>query len=213
MKEIELPLTQTFSLTIDTHNLDLSNAVDIGDGRLRVPLGMVVDQEILVTTEIARRNGGKVLYATTSIEHQIEALLLRYFTGPFIQHDDRRVMFESEILQSSALSFRAKKDLLVKVINSEELLLGKKKSAVQSQLKKIMEWRNAFAHGKIQHDNIKGCFLRYYSGVSKTLRLSDDNWTEIENCYKECSGLLREALESLEAKDNKVTDPPVELTV
>lgn len=208
MKEIELPLTQTFSLTVDTHKLDVSKAVDIGGGRLGIPLGTVVDQDILVATETARKNGGKVLYATTSIEHQLEAILLLYFMGPFIEHSERRVMFESEILQSSALSFSAKKELFTKVANSEALLPGKKKNAVQSHLKKIMDWRNAFAHGNIGHDNIKGCFLRYYSGTPKTLRLSDEYWTELENCYKECSALLKEAMENLEARDSKASLMP-----
>ena len=100
MKEINLPINQTFSLTIDTHKLDMSNAVNMGDGSLKIPLGTIVDENISLKVETARKNGGRVLYATTSIEQTLEAILLEYFMGPFIKHEERRVMFEREILQS-----------------------------------------------------------------------------------------------------------------
>lgn len=201
MKDIKLPLTQTVSITIDTHNLDYSNAVENEDGLLVVPLGTAMNSEISESMEKARANGGKVLYATTSIEQQLEGLLLRYFMGPFVKHDHRRDVFEREILQSSALSFSSKKELVSKVVNHEDLLKGKKKNRLQSALKSIMGWRNAFAHGKVQHDNRKGCFVKYYSGGSKELNLTDEFWTGLEAVFKDCSELVKEALENLETKE------------
>lgn len=202
MREINLPITQTFSITVDMLNLDMSQAVDMGNGRVKVPLGTIVDGNISAVVEIARKNGGKVLYATTSIEQKLEAILLEYFMGPFIKHDDRRVMFEKEILQSSALSYRAKKELVTKIIIKDNLLPGSKKNAVQNYLKKIMEWRNAFAHGKIQHDNRAGCFVTHYSGEIKTLSLTDEYWDEVERCFKECDVLLSEAQRQLGQSGN-----------
>lgn len=194
MKDIELPITQTFSITIDTHNIDTSKAVQMEDGRMMVPLGNVVDTEISAITEQARQNGGKILYATTSIEQQMEGLLLRFFMGPFTGHEERRVLFEAEILQSTALSYCAKKELVAKVVNSSELLPGKKKNKLQKHMKSIMEWRNAFAHGKVQHDNLQGCFISYYSGEKKVLKLNSALWEEIETTFKECHSLLSEAI-------------------
>jgi hypothetical protein len=104
MKEIVLPITQTYSITFDAAMFDPSKAVDMGNGRRAIPLGNVVDADIIATVETARRNGGKILYATTSIEQTLESILLKYFMGPFVGHDERRVMFEHEVLQSSALS-------------------------------------------------------------------------------------------------------------
>lgn len=200
MKDIKLPLTQTVSLTIDTHNINYSDAVEDEDGYLVIPLGEAINSEISDNMEKARANGGKVLYATTSIEQQLEGLMLKYFMGPFVKHDTRRVVFEREILQSSALSFSSKKELISKVVNNEDLLKGKKKNRLQGTLKKIMEWRNAFAHGKVQHDNRKGCFVKYYAGGSKELNLNDELWSEIENVFKDCSELINEALGNLEAE-------------
>jgi hypothetical protein len=199
MKDIELPITQTFSLTIDTHNINMSNSVEMETGQRVVALGEVVNESISATTEKARSNGGKVLYATTSIEQQLEDLLLRYFMGPFIQHEQRRVLFEREILQSSALSYSSKKELVSKIINEHDLLHGKKKNKLQSSLKKIMDWRNAFAHGKVQHDSMQGCFIKYYSGGSKQLKLTDEFWSDLEGVFKDCSELIKEAAISIES--------------
>ena len=207
MKEISLPITQTFSLTIDTYNIDISKAVDMGDGRLLVPLGNIVDEGISLIAETARKNGGKVLYATTSIEQKLEAILLEYFMGPFVKHEERRVMFEREILQSSALSYSAKKELVAKLVNDGQLLSGGKKNVLQSHLKKIMEWRNAFAHGKIKHDNRAGCFISYYSGQPKQLSLTDEFWDEVEKCFKECDVLLSEAQNHSRQGLNKSLNP------
>lgn len=197
MREINLPITQTYSITINPQDLDLSKAVDMGGGRRRIPLGTIVDGQTAEKVETARRNGGKILYATTSIEQTLESILLNYFMGPFVEHEDNRVMFEHEVLQSSALTFRAKRELVTKIINNENLLAGKKKSAVQGHLKKIMEWRNAFAHGAIQHDTKMGCFIRYYSGDTRTITLDDRYWDEVEKTFRECVELLKEAEQQL----------------
>jgi hypothetical protein len=197
MKEISLPISQTYSLTVDLQNLDISKAIDAGDGRLLVPLGTLSNEEFGKAVEVARQNGGKVLYASTSIEQKLEALLLEYFMGPFKGHSDRRVIFEREILQSSAFSYRTKKDLVAKLINELQLLSGKEKNALGSLLKKVMEWRNAFAHGRIQHEARTGCFIKYYSGEPRTLALTDEYWDEVEGAFKECDALLDQAKKKL----------------
>jgi len=200
MREINLPMTQTYSITIDMAKLDPSKAIDMGDGRRAVPLGNIVDPQIGAVVDTARKNGGKILYATTSIEQTLESILLEYFMGPFVGHNDKRVMFEHEVLQSSALSYRAKKDLVIKVIHADNLLKGDQKNAVQKHLKTIMEWRNAFAHGKIQHDTKTGCFVRYYSGGAKTITLNEQYWDEVESTFRECVNLLKETVQQLRNK-------------
>lgn len=203
MKDIELPITQTFSITIDAHNIDMSNAVEMVNGKFMLPLGDVVNDAISETTNQARINGGKVLYATTSIEQQLESLLLRYFMGAFVEHDEKRVIFERDILQSSALSFSSKKELVAKIVNESSLLIGKKKNKLQGHLKKIMGWRNAFAHGKVQHDNVQGCFIKYYSGSGKQLNLTDEFWSDLECVFKKCSELIKESFENLKKLESK----------
>ena len=200
MRDINLPITQTVSITFNPGTFDLSKAIDVGGGRRQIPLGTIYDEKTGAVMETARRNGGKILYATTSIEQTLESILLNYFMGPFVGHEERRILFESEVLQSSALTFRAKKELVIKVINEENLLKGNKKDGAQKHLKSIMEWRNAFAHGQIQHDTKMGCFIRYYSAGSKTITLNDQYWDEVEKTYRECVDLLKESQQQLAKK-------------
>jgi hypothetical protein len=200
MREINLPITQTVSITFDPNAFDLNKSVDVGGGRRQISLGTIYDEKTAAVMEITRRNGGKILYATTSIEQTLENILLNYFMGPFVEHEDKRVMFEHEVLQSSALTFRAKKDLAIKIIHKDNLVEGTKKNAMQKHLKNIMEWRNAFAHGKIQYDTKRGCFIRYYSGDTKTITLNDQYWDDVEKTFQECVELLKEAEQQLHKK-------------
>lgn len=197
MKELALPITQTFSVSL---NMDVFRSALAGDGKHQgVPLGTIVfDEKVSSEIATARRNGGTILYATTSIEQKMESVLLNYFMGSFVRFNAKRDMFAREILQSTALSFSAKKELVVKVITEGDLLLGKKKDIVQQRLKYIMEWRNAFAHGKILHDSKTGCIIEYYSGKKKTQDLSDEFWNKVEMHFKECDALLDEVVRQLE---------------
>lgn len=188
MKEIQLPITQTISMSLKP---DLSKAIDRGDGRISIPFGEVSSSDFSPLIETARKNGGNVLYATTSIEQQLENILMQYFMGPFIKHEDRRVLFEREILQSTALGYKAKKELVSTIVRHENLLDTKKLNLLQTILKQIMDWRNAFAHGKLVYDTEKGCSLRYYSGSAKTQHLTDDYWSDVEKYFQECIELLQ----------------------
>jgi len=188
MKEIQLPITQTISMPLKA---DLSKAVDLGNGNFRIDIGEVSSNDYAPLIETARRNGGNILYATTSIEQQLEYILMEYFMGPFIKHEERRVLFEREILQSTALGYRAKKELISTIVKHNHLLDTKTLSSLQKRLKQVMDWRNAFAHGKLIYDTVAGCSLRYYSGGAKSQPLTDEYWTEVENGFKECIELLK----------------------
>jgi len=201
MREIDLPITQTFSVTIDVQSLNSAPLVDIGDGRMAVKLDSPITEENQTITNTARRNGGAILYAATSIGQKLDSILLHYFMGPFVEHSENRAMFEAEILQSSSLTFNAKKELVSKVINGENLLPGKKKNALQKYLKKIMIWRNAFAHERVCYDNKAGCFVRYHSGSPQKLLLNNEYWDEVEVAFKECDALLVSTSSALGERD------------
>lgn len=195
MKEINLPITQTVSLTL--HRSEIEKSIKQSEpGHYRLEFG-TIDDSVFSEMATGRKNGGHVLYAATSIEQKLEDILLEYFMGPFVKHDDKRVLFEREILKSSTLSYRAKKELVSKIIAESELLPGNKKNVLQGHLKDIMEWRNAFAHGKIQHDSKIGCFVSYYSGHAKKLPLTDKYLDEVEVCFKECDALLSQAQQQI----------------
>jgi hypothetical protein len=203
MKEISLPIHQSFSLTVDTHAIDASKAIEV-DGKLIVPLGKMDFGEKMPTIEIVRTNGAKILYATTSIEKQIEQIFLQYLFGKQSGPNDKLDFFKNELLQSATLTFSFKKNLFQKLINKTELLKGKSRAKLQKNLSSIMNWRNAFAHGSLHYDNLSGYTLHYYSSENKTLKIDDKFWTSVEKCFTDTSALLNTVLQQLFADQNKL---------
>ena len=49
-----------------------------------------------------------------------------------------------------------------------------------------------------------GCFVRYYSGGTKTLSLSDTYWNEVEKTFQECDGFLKAAVQKLGEKERTI---------
>ena len=195
-KKITLPKPQVFSLTLDTKNIRPEQIVEV-DSRKGIFVGSVDFGEGNKELNVVRENGAQIVYATIGIEKLLEDLILIYFFGPFFGPDERRDFFVHNLLQSSSLEFAFKKELTLKIINKSSLLSGKKKSTLQTNLKNINVWRNAFAHGRLEHDNLSGSLVRYFSGTEQILRLDDEYWTTVENCFKETHSALKEAIDRL----------------
>ncbi|MBU2923201.1 hypothetical protein Q4530_02750 [Colwellia sp. 1_MG-2023] len=190
MKEIELPITQTVSATIQFTK----------EGIIDKDIGFIINTEIQESMRVARNNGGKILYATTSIEQELESFLMTYFMGPFNEPDARRHLFENELLKSTIMSFSSKKSLFIKILNSKRFIKGSEKEQLTKQLNTIMNWRNAFAHGKVQHDTEKGCSLKYYSGNQKEQILDDKYWDTVLSVFESCKKLLTKSRDNMQRK-------------
>lgn len=189
MKEINLPLTTTYSLTVDMHAIS-ALPVEEMDGTRVIPLGTVDIGEKGKEVEIARSNGGKILYATTSIEQKMEGIISHYIFGLFLEEHPERSFFENEILGASGITFNFKKDLLKKLVHKGRFLEGKKKHELERWLADIVKWRNAFAHGKLQYDNKQGCLLTYYSGGHQQISLDDAFWDKVTQTFTDCEKAL-----------------------
>ena len=111
---------------------------------------------------------------------------------------ERREIFQQHILNSSDFSFSQKRNLAMIVVGECNLLEGKSKNRFQSLLKKIGQYRNAFAHGQVKHDTKRKCFLEYYSGGPESRNLSDQFWEELEADFTECDILAQQAVLKLE---------------
>jgi len=199
MREINLDVSQTivFGFKQDSSG---KVKVDVDDsGRESASMGSfgsVEQQEI----NIAKGNGGKILYATTSVEKKLEKIILHYFIGAFdntdglSEHNRRRQLFNDEVLQSSSFSFSFKKQLLRVMLDKAEpvILKGEIRSNIQGDLKKIMTWRNAFAHGDLLYDTRKGVVLKYYSNGPQKLTMDDDFWELVEKTFKQLNERLEE---------------------
>ncbi len=200
MKEINLTdLITTYHIS---KTIDLSNPkehVENLDGKDVLSFGSVDFSSNFDEIATARVNGGQVVYATTSVETEIDKFLSRYFMGEFVPLDNPRILFEREVLQSSAFTFGSKKDLATQIINKEKLLVGKNKNKLQEYLNTIMRWRNAFAHGKIGHSQNSGCIIEFYSGKNDSLILNDEFWTKLEFVFNDCINLIKLAFNNLDS--------------
>ena len=191
MKEIKLPIDSTFVHKVDLKNIDPKN-VQVLDGKKVISFGEIDIGLGQKEIEIARKNGAQIVYALLSVEHRIENVLAEYLFGPTLGiPKPRKDFFSNEILQSDRLDFSFKKELLNKIVNDSKLLIGQDKDILQRNLKKIVAWRNAFAHEHLSVDNSQICYLKYYSGGNKSLILNDDFWTEVEVCFQQIDELFK----------------------
>jgi hypothetical protein len=77
----------------------------------------------------------------------------------------QRDFFAEEVMGASDFSFAFKRRVFTRLLERTEALDVGAIKELKAGLNKIMEWRNAFAHGKILHEHRGGFVLLYYSGI------------------------------------------------
>jgi len=185
MKELNLPTGETvsFSFKITDEGYLLGGNNTIGEDEFG-------------SLKIARDNGGKILFGSSFLEREMDSIIKQYFLGSLSCPDDRFPLFEETILQG-ALSFNSKKDIIHQIAHIRKALKKKDKSSLQMNLKKMMVWRNAFAHGHVMYDSSDGCFVEYYTSNTQALILDDHYWLNVEKTYGNCLELLKTLKDSL----------------
>jgi len=196
LKKINLRISQTYSTSLDLTAIPKQNVVQ-REGHLEIHFPQMDFGAANQILQTVRENGSLVVYAATSIERQIDEILLNYFFGSTTKPNSRRDYFLQNILQSDALTYSFRRNLLTKVVNLQDLLTGDQKNILDLNLKNIMTWRNAFAHGTIHYDATLGARIIYFSGSPRTQELSDEFWDQVESCYRETNKLLTSILETL----------------
>ena len=189
MREIKLPASNTVRFTFSGADLS-SSGIIMPDSHTHKSLGGMEGDDYK-NFDIARKNGGVVLWSTVCLEQTIERIILNYFIGPFYGPNTKRQQFENEVLKSSSFQLSFKKQLIHKISESVTALSGKEQSKLQGLLKKIMLWRNAFAHGSLTLDVKTGVELNYYSGGNQSICLSNDYWDAVEDSFNKCTELLK----------------------
>lgn len=124
----------------------------------------------------ARRNKEKILNASLTIENELAFIISHYFFGRSHQKKDA---FEALILNSDWCSFAAKRKLIAHIIEEQLLLVGQEKSDFEKQLRNVMSYRNAFAHGIIRSDGVK-VWLSFFEGKPRQQELTDEYLTVVE---------------------------------
>lgn len=193
MKEIKVPMLTTVS---GTFNINLGNLEPLNPSKTRtITIGTIESNEN--DWEIIRKNGAQVIYGVVHIESKIEKILALYFFGNNKENLDKKQFFINEVLEAESLTFFQKKQLLQKMLDKTNILKGKNKDYLQTNLKKIMDLRNAFAHGTLIENKQRGWTIQYYSGGIKAIELSDDYWEGVEDCFKKINSLLKNISQEL----------------
>ena len=132
------------------------------------------------------KNGYEILSAAIMLEDRmIEAVSLILF-GSANDNSENRSFFQNEIIGTSDFSFAFKRRVFTRLLESKKLLSPEKVKVLKAGLNKLMEWRNAFAHGQIIHERNGGFVLRYYSGGYKEFVLDDEYFEKVELTIRDC---------------------------
>lgn len=188
MKEINLEIGFTTSLKLDVEKLKAPPP----PGETRVLLGTMDVQGLRGEIEIARRNGAQVVWAALEIEQDMEHIISTHMFLP-VGINPPRDFFNSKILAGSFFGFAPKKELVREIVHQRELLDGKEKNRLGGLLKKVMDKRNAFAHGHITGMQDHGCVLRYFAGHQREDHLTDGYWDELVSVVIEAKRQLGKA--------------------
>jgi hypothetical protein len=185
MKKVDLPGTNTVSIPIDLSQIPDENGIAEFGG---------IDADGYKELKISIGNISSIIWSAICLEKLIEDVITNYFFGRFSSHDSKRHLFQRELLQSSSMQFSFKKNLLNKICDQRNDISGKESSKLQGSLKRVMLWRNAFAHGKISYDSQKGVILSYFSGDHKTEKLNEKFWDSLEKDFKLSENLLKKII-------------------
>lgn len=89
-----------------------------------------------------------------------------------------------------------KRKLLLIAIDKFSLLKGEQKSALEQGLKKVMQYRNAFAHGTLAH-NGQAQELHFFEGGPQKSTLDDAYFEKVENVFLAAWELLGQIQEKI----------------
>lgn len=203
MKKIDLPIERTFA----TQAIDLHEALqDLSSGKKTIiPLG-TIDFSTGKDLDQTRTNGGLIIWSAICLEQKLESIIANYMFPHSEQDNARRGQdfFLSRIIKADHFSYAVKKALIIDIVNENSLLEGRDKDELLKNLKKVMDYRNMFAHGNIIYEENKGCVLHYWSGGSKQDVLTDEYWDTLEKCFKSAHDLVDQVLRAL--KSNQALD-------
>lgn len=179
MKEVRLPK----ELTIRFH---------LGGGSPRTSSsGASVSDDLT----IIEKNGSELITATVMLEERMIEAVSKLLFSNGEEAQLQRDFFAEEVMGASDFSFAFKRRVFTRLLERTEALDVGAIKELKAGLNKIMEWRNAFAHGKILHEHSGGFVLLYYSGGRKELMLDDAFFEQVETtircCLYQCNGIIQ----------------------
>ncbi|MDY4295578.1 MULTISPECIES: hypothetical protein [Xanthomonas] len=179
MKELRFPK----ELTVRFH-LDGSNPTSSSSGQAGL--------DALATIE---KNGSELIMAAVTLEDRMIQAVSKLLFGTTTETRKAREFFAEEIMGTSDFSYAFKRRVFTRLLEISGALDSDSIKELKAGLNKVMEWRNAFAHGKVLQEYNAGYVLQYYSGGRKELLLDDAFFEAVEstlrNCLYTCNGVIQ----------------------
>lgn len=121
----------------------------------------------------------KIISAAIAIEETLNSIImLTMFRENIKEHD----LILSTFLEADWCSFGIKRKIFNQINQRFDLVKGKNKSDLESNLSRVMKYRNAFAHGAYELN--QGVFyLKYFYNKPIEQKLDDEFWEKIETCF------------------------------
>ncbi len=143
------------------------------------------------------KNGSELITATVMLEDRMIEAVSKLLFGGGANTRERRDFFVEEIMGTSDFSVAFKRRVFTRLLERTKALDAQAIKELKAGLNKVMEWRNAFAHGKVLHEHNGGYLLQYYSGGSQQLVLDDVFFEKVEStvrsCLYACNGVIQAA--------------------
>ena len=100
--------------------------------------------------KVVGENKLSIIENAYTIENNLENIIAYFFFGLDEKNRDSKKIFEEQILRSSWCTFESMRKLIMHIINSLSVYDTKKDYDIYDDaLRKIMRYRNAFAHGQL----------------------------------------------------------------
>jgi len=196
MKKIDLPIYRQFA----TQSIDLEEAYkDLASGKKKsVPFG-TIDLSVGKDLDQARINGGLIIWSAICLEQKLESIITAYIFPKTEQSGGHkgRHFFSDRIIKADHFSYAVKKNLIIAIVHDDSLVEGRDKDRLPAVLKKVMEFRNMFAHGDIMFEDGIGCVLRFWSGGPKKEVLTDEYLENIEECFRSAHNLIDQIISKI----------------
>lgn len=146
---------------------------------------------------IIERNGSELIMAAIMLEDRMIEAVSKLLFGKAADARERREFFVTEIMGTSDFSFAFKRRVFTRLLEHTGVLDAPTIKELKAGLNKVMDWRNAFAHGKVLHEHNGGYILQFYSGGAQQLALDDEFFEKVENtvrnCLYACNGVIQSA--------------------
>lgn len=153
--------------------------------------------------EVIEKNRCEVLTAAIMMEDRMIEASSYILFGVDNENVDQRQFFVDEVMATSNFSYAFKRRVFTRMLEKFNILGQAEIKKLRAGLNKIMEWRNAFAHGHVIHEKDGGFLLHYYSDGEKEIILDDEYFEMVELTIRECLYACNGVVQHPHPKPNK----------